>query len=173
MSQYIKSSGFVKVIGCNGEKEELVWLEIKEVGIVLGGLKVKPCLALSAPQRTVSEASETQKKPHLIQIRTGLLVCSLVAPPQRSKKQTMVSYSSAEAEYQALASTTCELTWLKTLLHDLGVHHSRLSICNTLRNKHEFLANVEVFLIMMVCMHASVDVFVCERGGRTCYVQVF
>ena len=36
--------------------------EIKEVGMVLGGLKVKQCLALSAPQRTVSEASETQKK---------------------------------------------------------------------------------------------------------------
>jgi len=43
----------------------------------------------------------------------------------RTKKQHTVSRSSAEAEYRALASTTCELTWLKTLLHDLGVHHSQ------------------------------------------------
>jgi hypothetical protein len=43
----------------------------------------------------------------------------------RTKKQHTVSRSFAEAEYRALASTTCELTWLKTLLHDLGVHHSQ------------------------------------------------
>ncbi|XP_042494989.1 uncharacterized mitochondrial protein AtMg00810-like [Macadamia integrifolia] len=38
-----------------------------------------------------------------------------------AKKQPTVARSSTEAEYQAMASTTAELTWLSFLLHDLGV----------------------------------------------------
>ncbi|PRQ53440.1 putative RNA-directed DNA polymerase [Rosa chinensis] len=38
----------------------------------------------------------------------------------KSKKQTVVARSSAEAEYRAMASTACELIWLKGLLSDLG-----------------------------------------------------
>ncbi|XP_062017496.1 uncharacterized mitochondrial protein AtMg00810-like [Rosa rugosa] len=41
----------------------------------------------------------------------------------KSKKQSVVSCSSAEAEYRSMASATCELTWLKYLLQDLQVHH--------------------------------------------------
>ncbi|KAB2607912.1 hypothetical protein D8674_011080 [Pyrus ussuriensis x Pyrus communis] len=39
----------------------------------------------------------------------------------KSKKQTVIARSSAEAEYRAMASTACELIWLKGLLCDLGV----------------------------------------------------
>ena len=39
----------------------------------------------------------------------------------RSKKQTVISYSSTEAEYRALADTTSELLWLRWLLQDMGV----------------------------------------------------
>lgn len=39
----------------------------------------------------------------------------------KSKKQTVVSRSSAEAEYRAIALTTCEITWISALLHDMGV----------------------------------------------------
>lgn len=42
----------------------------------------------------------------------------------RSKKQTLVSRSSTEAEYRALADTTQELIWLRWLLDDMGVIHS-------------------------------------------------
>ena len=39
----------------------------------------------------------------------------------KAKKQTTISRSSAEAEYRAMAATTCELVWLRQLLMDFGV----------------------------------------------------
>ena len=38
----------------------------------------------------------------------------------KSKKQAVVSRSSAEAEYRAMAHGTCELLWLRSLLFELG-----------------------------------------------------
>ena len=46
----------------------------------------------------------------------------------KSKKQTTVSRSSAEAEYRAMATTSCELTWIRFLLNDLQVSHSQPAI---------------------------------------------
>ncbi|KAH9705236.1 retrovirus-related pol polyprotein from transposon RE1 [Citrus sinensis] len=43
----------------------------------------------------------------------------------KSKKQHTVARSSAEAEYRAMATITCELKWLKGLLMSLGVDHSQ------------------------------------------------
>ncbi|XP_019176341.1 PREDICTED: uncharacterized protein LOC109171741 [Ipomoea nil] len=40
----------------------------------------------------------------------------------KSKKQATISKSSSEAEYRALASTTCEVQWLLYLLAEFGVH---------------------------------------------------
>ncbi|CAL8092394.1 unnamed protein product [Prunus armeniaca] len=39
----------------------------------------------------------------------------------KSKKQSAVSRSSAEAEYRAMASTAAEIVWLRWLLQDMGV----------------------------------------------------
>ncbi|XP_061336489.1 uncharacterized mitochondrial protein AtMg00810-like [Gastrolobium bilobum] len=41
----------------------------------------------------------------------------------KSKKQSTVSRSSAEAEYRSMANVTCELLWLFMLLKDLHVPH--------------------------------------------------
>lgn len=42
----------------------------------------------------------------------------------KSKKQKIVSRSSAEAEYRAMALATCELQWLRYLLQDLNIQHT-------------------------------------------------
>ncbi|XP_031277267.1 uncharacterized protein LOC116135691 [Pistacia vera] len=39
----------------------------------------------------------------------------------KTKKQSTVSLSSAEAEYRAMAKTTCEITWILGLLRDLNL----------------------------------------------------
>ena len=41
----------------------------------------------------------------------------------KSKKQSIVSRSSAKVEYRAMAVTVCEITWLLALLEDLEVYH--------------------------------------------------
>jgi hypothetical protein len=41
----------------------------------------------------------------------------------KTKKQTVVSRSSAEAELRAMATVTAEVTWLQWLLEDFGVCH--------------------------------------------------
>ena len=46
----------------------------------------------------------------------------------KSKKQSIVSRSSAEAEYRAMAVTICEMTWILALLKDLEVHHPKLAM---------------------------------------------
>jgi hypothetical protein len=43
----------------------------------------------------------------------------------KSKKQHIVSRSSAEAEYRSMAAVTCELSWLTALLKDLQLNHSQ------------------------------------------------
>ena len=39
----------------------------------------------------------------------------------KSKKQDVIARSNAEAQYRAMALTTCELIWLKHLLQDLRI----------------------------------------------------
>src|SRR3954464_13717727 len=43
----------------------------------------------------------------------------------KTKKQSTVSRSSAEAEYRALAALTSEVQWQKYLLKDLGIDHHK------------------------------------------------
>ena len=56
----------------------------------------------------------------------------------RSKKQSIVSRSSAKAKYRAMATTTCELTWTLHLLQDLHVKHVKpaLMYCDNQATLH-------------------------------------
>ena len=46
----------------------------------------------------------------------------------RSKKRSVVSRSSAEDEYRAMASTCCEITWLFYLLEDFRIQHTKATL---------------------------------------------
>ncbi|WMV44756.1 hypothetical protein MTR67_038141 [Solanum verrucosum] len=41
----------------------------------------------------------------------------------RSKKQSVVSRSSAESEYRAMSQSTCEIMWIHHLLTEIGLEH--------------------------------------------------
>jgi len=46
----------------------------------------------------------------------------------RTKRQKTVSLSSAEVEYRAMTGTCCELSWLRSLLKDLEILHSKAAL---------------------------------------------
>ncbi|PRQ36958.1 putative RNA-directed DNA polymerase [Rosa chinensis] len=43
----------------------------------------------------------------------------------KTKKQSTVARSSAEAEYRSMATVCCEITWLRSILSDLNIHHKQ------------------------------------------------
>ena len=45
----------------------------------------------------------------------------------KSQKQSIVSRSSVEVEYRAMANMTCELIWLTALLRDFGIQSKELA----------------------------------------------
>lgn len=42
----------------------------------------------------------------------------------KSKKQNVVSRSSAKSEYRSMAQSTCELMWIHQLLSEIGINNS-------------------------------------------------
>jgi hypothetical protein len=79
-----------------------------------------------------------------------------------SKKQPTVSRSNTEAEYKALANATAELTWLQSLLKELGVFlsFSLVLFCDNIGAT--YLSSNPVFHART--KHIEIDYyFVCDR----------
>ncbi|KAM0002197.1 putative RNA-directed DNA polymerase [Helianthus debilis subsp. tardiflorus] len=78
--------------------------------------------------------------------RTGYLLLLGGTPISwKSKKQLVVSRSSAEAEYRAMASTVSEVLWIRWLLSELDIscHHPTQLFCDNQAARH--IANNPVF----------------------------
>ena len=72
------------------------------------------------PKLLVTQISNWASSPSDRRSTLGYCVfirCNLIS--QKSKKQDVVTRSSVEAEYQAMALATCELIWLRHLLRKL------------------------------------------------------
>ncbi|KAF5812650.1 putative RNA-directed DNA polymerase [Helianthus annuus] len=78
--------------------------------------------------------------------RTGYVVFLGGAPISwKTKKQSVVSRSSAEAEYRAMATTVSELIWLRWLLGELGVPQSSPTMMFCDNQAARSIANNPVF----------------------------
>ncbi|GKA31184.1 retrovirus-related pol polyprotein from transposon TNT 1-94, partial [Tanacetum coccineum] len=69
---------------------------------------------LSFAAQAMSQFSHNPRTPHLAALQ---------------RKQLVVSRSSTEAEYRSLADSTCEISRLKCLLHDLGIRIPTPPLC--------------------------------------------
>ncbi|KAL0537149.1 hypothetical protein IC582_026119 [Cucumis melo] len=63
----------------------------------------------------------------------------------RSKKQSVVSRSSTESKYRALADATTELLWLRWLLADMGVPQQGLTLLHCYNRSAIQIAHNDVF----------------------------
>ncbi|XP_071693037.1 secreted RxLR effector protein 161-like [Rutidosis leptorrhynchoides] len=70
---------------------------------------------------------------------TGYFICLGKAPVSwRTKKQSVLSRSSAELEYRAMATTVCEILWLRWLLYGFDAKHKGVTplLCDNDAARH-------------------------------------
>ena len=78
----------------------------------------------------------------------------------RSNKQEVVSRSSTEAEYMAMATVACEITWVLQLIKDLKIDHPKTTICSkpclSQRTKH---VEVDCHLVKDKILEGAIKTF--------------
>lgn len=84
------------------------------LGILLSARNTFTLSAYCDSDRAACAMTRRSITDYCIKLGNSLVSC-------KSKKQSIVSRSSAEAEYRAMASTTCEITWILGLLDDMGL----------------------------------------------------
>lgn len=107
---------------------------------------------------------------------TGAYIVYLGSQPISwcSKKQTGVARSSTEAEYRALTSATAELTWLLSLMSELGLKSSEIPVLYCDNIGATYLSANPVFHSRM--KHLALDYhFVTSSGKETtsCTYQLY
>ncbi|GJV45434.1 retrovirus-related pol polyprotein from transposon TNT 1-94 [Tanacetum coccineum] len=150
----------------NEESESRV--DAKAANHVLGYLKATPGQGIilsraGDPVLTAYCDSDWLGCPYTRRSRTGYLLLLGGTPISwRTKKQSVVSHSSAEAEYKAMASIVSEIIWVRWLLSELHVHNLLAThlFCDNQAARH--IANNPVFHERT--KHVEMDCyFVCER----------
>lgn len=76
----------------------------------------------SAAQLVAYSDSDWASFPSTRKSTTGYCIMLGTSPISwKTKKQSVVARSSTEAEYRAMALTACEITWITSLLKDMGL----------------------------------------------------
>ncbi|GKB38125.1 putative RNA-directed DNA polymerase [Tanacetum coccineum] len=124
---------------------------LEAANCVLGYLKATPGQGIlisgaGDPVLTAYCDSDWLGCPYTRRSRTGYMLLLGGTPVSwKTKKQSLVSRSSAEAEYRAMASTVSEIIWVRWLLSELHVHNPLATplFCDNQAARH--IANNPVF----------------------------
>jgi hypothetical protein len=75
----------------------------------------------------------------------------------KSEKHIVLAWSSAKAEYRAMAYTACELTWLQNFLQEIG---SSTRLLYILRLTHFFMKGPSILRLIVILFETRYSVYI-------------